>query len=89
MCSSPKRGEEPVTEVPDSCSIIISLCVLPVSEGGAVRRIFNPGVSAALSCAEGGEVRTFRERPFLKTTCCCLFPFASCKLLSTVVFTTV
>ena len=25
----------------------------PTHPGGAVRRIFNPGVSAALSCAEG------------------------------------
>ena len=27
--------------------------VTGVFEGGAVRRIFNPGVSAALSCSEG------------------------------------
>ena len=38
----------------------------PTHPGGAVRRIFNPGVSAALSCAEGVKGEDISGKAFLE-----------------------
>ena len=38
-----------------------------VVHGGNVRRIFNPGVSAALSCVEGEEVEDISRKAFLES----------------------
>ena len=46
-----------------------------MSEGGAVRRIFNPGVSAALSCAEGGGGEDISGKAFLENDVLLLVSF--------------
>ena len=38
----------------------------PTHPGGTVRRIFNPGVSAALSCAEGVKGEDISGKAFLE-----------------------